>query len=681
MVILCALACALGLRAAPAAADRPRTPTPAPSDTQIAGPSTSIVSLDGMSVARDGTGGLVFLQDVGGVAHVFVSVLSGGTFQAPVQVDAGLPGPSSSPVIAAGDGGVLLVAFVNGGTLYTSQTLAAGQPFSAPAALYSPAASPAISMSNFGKAYLAFTDPAQGEVLSAFWWGAAHPWTVDQTPLNAAPQPGAGLGAGRPAVVTAGDGVGIVAWGQGGHIYTRRVVGTTPSVVFEQADPSSYDGWQEVSAADPVISAGGDDTYATVAFSETLSNGASQQTLVLDNRLYGSQYAGATQADGATLGGAASATDPQAAVNEYGRGFVTSSLTPGNQLFAAPVYTDDVLGGPQQVGSLPDDGPPYAVPAIAGLISTLIAWQQAPGVAGPAEIRVRYAPDGYDLGPELVVSSPALGPADAAAGLFAGGDAAGDAAIAWVQGAPGQQAIVAAQLYQAPGAPAPERRFQYSRTATPLLAWSPASELWGPTTYQLTIDGATQGQTTGLSLAPSQPLTDGRHVFQVTAVNRAGVATPSRPAVVFVDTVAPRATMALRGARVRGRPLRIIVRYADLPPAGLPPYDASGVATVYVRWGDGTVQRIRRNAAVHVYRRARRYTITVVVTDRAGNRTVLRRQIRITAHPARRHRHASAHRSAPRRARRFGARRAAGRSAPRGGRRGGSRRAADRARA
>ena len=66
--------------------------------------------------------------------------------------------------------------------------------------------------------------------------------------------------------MTAGDGVAIVAWGEGGHIYTRRVLGTSPSIVYEQADPSSFGGWSEVSAGDPQISSGGDSSYAAVAF-------------------------------------------------------------------------------------------------------------------------------------------------------------------------------------------------------------------------------------------------------------------------------------------------------------------------------------------------------------------------------------------------------------------------------
>ena len=58
------------------------------------GPSPAIQGLSGLSMAKDGTGGLVYLKDVAGVPHVFVSQLIGGTFSIPQQVDAALPGPS-----------------------------------------------------------------------------------------------------------------------------------------------------------------------------------------------------------------------------------------------------------------------------------------------------------------------------------------------------------------------------------------------------------------------------------------------------------------------------------------------------------------------------------------------------------------------------------------------------------
>ena len=80
--ILAACAAAAAL---PAAA-RAQPPSPAP-PTVLDGPSANIVGLSGISVARDGTGGVVYLKDVGGVQHVFVSLLA-GSFQAPEQSQA-----------------------------------------------------------------------------------------------------------------------------------------------------------------------------------------------------------------------------------------------------------------------------------------------------------------------------------------------------------------------------------------------------------------------------------------------------------------------------------------------------------------------------------------------------------------------------------------------------------------
>jgi hypothetical protein len=599
----------------------------------IDGPGANIVSLDGMSIARDGTGGLVYLKDVAGVAHVFVSVLENGGFQTPVQVDAGLLAASSQPVIAAGDDGVLLVGFINNGALYVAQTGASGAPFSAPAQLYPAAENPSISMSNFGKAYLAFTatdGPSGGEIRTGYYFQGQ--WALESSSLNNDPSVTAGTGTGRPEVATAGDGVGIVAWGEGGHVYTRRVVKTSPSVVDEQADVPSLNGWQEVSAGDPVIASGGDSTYASVAFQELFSAGGSQQSRVLMNRLHGSQYDGIEQGDGVSTGGPEGADQPQTSVTEYGDGWVVSEHDQTHALFATTLGSNESFGTTERIDSLPNSTAPDAVSSNAGLVSTFIAWQQNPGVDGTAEIRVRYAPDGADLGGELVVSTPDLGATDADLGLVAAGDVSGDAAVAWVQGSGATTRIVAAQLYQAPGGFVPSNSFRYVTTDDPILVWTGAAELWGSPEYVLKIDGTVVGQTTALQLAPPAALTNGRHTYQVAAVNQAGLSTPAPSATVFVDTVPPRASFTISGTRVIGYRQRASVKYSDPPPRGFPKSAASGVKTVDISWGDGTAPvQIRETTATHVYKRKRTYTIRVFVTDRAGNQTVVSKKITIRA--------------------------------------------------
>ena len=120
----------------------------------------------------------------------------------------------------------------------------------------------------------------------------------------------------------------------------------------------------------------------------------------------------------------------------------------------------------------------------------------------------------------------------------------------------------------------------------------------------------------------------------MTAVNQAGVTTDAPAATVFVDTVPPRATLRLSGTSIVNTREQLRVNYIDPPPAGLPKSAASGVSTVYVNWGDQSARaRIRRTTASHVYTRIRTYTVTITLTDRAGNRTVIVHKLKIKAKP------------------------------------------------
>jgi hypothetical protein len=598
-------------------------PSPAP-PTVIDGPSAAISALGGLSIARDGSGGLVYVKAVSGIAHMYVSALIGGQFQTPVQVDGGLAGASSEPVIAAGNGGLLLVGFINAGQLYVVDKVSSTAPFGSPQALAAGASNPSLRMTNFGKGYLAFTvvDGAGHDVRAAYYDNGA--WSLETAPLNDTPADDAGTGSGAPQVAAAGDGVAIVAWGEGGHVFSRRVWGTAPSVVDEQADLASVSGCGEVSAGSPAVSAGGDSSYVDVAFQETVSCGGVDQSRVLVNRLRGSQYDGATSADGLSTPGTDSGTDPAVAMTEYGQGFVTAAGQLSNNVVAMELGNNGAYGPVLLVNSLPGTAAPYPVPGVAGLFSTLVAWQQTPGTTGPAEIRVRYEPRASTLGPELVLSSPAGGPTDAALGIAATGDGGGDAAVAWVQGTAGANQIVVDQMYQPPGAATVATKLSYSRSAQPVLGWSASSARWGPITYTVSVDGTQIGQTGGGSLRVPAALADGPHTWRVTATNPAGLTGISKIARLFVDTVPPVVKVTESGPRRAGATEIVRLSYRD-------PAPASGVAKLTIRWGDGTVTQVKpgTHRVAHVYRRAGRYTITVTVTDRAGNETKVVRHVKI----------------------------------------------------
>jgi hypothetical protein len=172
-------------------------PTPAAPIT-IDGPSAGIAKLAGLSVARDGTGGIVYLKDVGGVRHVFVSRLIGGTFAIPEEIDASAAGPSSQPVIAAGNGGLLLIAFVNGGSLYVVTRPSSTAPYVPPMNLFNGASNPALQITSLGKGYLAFTanDGIGHDVRSAYFYNGQ--WSLEPSALNVVPaDDGSPAGRGR----------------------------------------------------------------------------------------------------------------------------------------------------------------------------------------------------------------------------------------------------------------------------------------------------------------------------------------------------------------------------------------------------------------------------------------------------------------------------------------------------
>lgn len=596
----------------------------------IAGPSAAIQGLSGLSVSRDGTGGLVYLESVGGVNHVFLSALSGGVFGAPQEIDAGLGGASSQPVVAAGDGGLLLIAFINGGELYVVSRANQSSPLSAPQGLAGGALNPSIALSIHSEGYLAFTaSDGSGWDVRNFYYSDGS-WQLDPTTLNASPADDAGTGAGAPTVTAAGDGEGIVAWGENGHIYARRVWFAMASPEVEQADPPSLAGMPEISADSPRIGTSDISSYTDISFREIFQNGTSPVSRVLMNPLVASAFQGSMPLT------AAAADDPGIAMMQYGNGFVTTELEGSNQVWADILGQNGAPGPLQQIDSLPNASAPYPTAAIAGDYTGLIAWQHDPGSSGAPEIRARYYTNSA-FGPEMVASDPSLGPTDAAQGLLAAGDHGGDVAIAYVQGTGDSTTIDVAQLIYPPGSFGVHTSPRYRSSLTPKLTWSAPRELWGPITYQVSLDGAAVGSTPGTAFTPKAALPQGPHTLTVTATNAHGLTSTAGPARFFVDTLPPVGAFVLSGRDRVGSVVSLRARYADVR-TGVPAADVSGVASVYVAWGDGMRQAIPITTATalgataaHAYLRAGSYAVTVTITDRAGNRTVLQRKLQIRA--------------------------------------------------
>jgi hypothetical protein len=617
----------------------------------IVGPSQAVRSLGGIDIAPDGTGAMATVVQDGGIDHVFVSRLLGGGWTAPERLDGALPGPSSRPVVSAADGGRVTVAFVNGGNVFaiTRPSAAAG---------YSPlqtiwgaggASDPALDLSVNRKGYLVFTAPGAGghDVRAAFSKDAA-PWQLIAAPLDHDANADAGTGLNRPRVGASADGSAIVAWGEAGHVFTRRVQGLGPSVLSTDANAGLVvEGVQAAFVDQPEVGVQDDDSFAGIAMRATFSVGGVLRSRVVYRRLRGSRFEPPANVDATPFASGQGSSSPHIATGGIGQGIVLGSGD-ANFLTYAMLLRADVTPGPvQQVDSVtPPTAPTYAVPAIATPLKQLVAWQlgapapspgagetpQASPPAAPAEIRSRFY-DGRQFVPETVMSRPELGPTNAALGLDAAADDSGNIAVAYAQDVPGQgRAISVAVIDQPPGRFAPHWGPHWQRTVTPLLTWSRSLEQWG-LYYKVAIDGqdAGYGDNVHQQKRVRTPLTQGTHRWQVSAFDRRGQSFVAKLGTIRVDSVAPTATVTVSGVKRDGSALRLAVSSADAPPpppVGQQPIATSGVAATLVDWGDGTREKIKRGAR-HAYAAAGTYRLRVVVTDRAGNRTVVRQALKI----------------------------------------------------
>jgi hypothetical protein len=310
---------------------------------------------------------------------------------------------------------------------------------------------------------------------------------------------------------------------------------------------------------------------------------------------------------------------------ELGYGLATSARESSHQVFTGTLGLGGVFQGAGQIDSGLNLGPPNVVPATAGLASFIVAWQNQ-ALLG-AEIHARYWALSTGFAPETVISDPTLGATDAARGLVDGGDVNSDLAVAWVQGSGSGRRIVVEQQYQEPGPPQPRRGLAYDAKVRPVIGWNAANDFWGPITYAVTVDSVQLGSTTATTFKVPAPLAQGLHNWHVTAVNPAGLQTASAGARIWIDTVAPILRWKVSGKRKAGQSIGLALSYSDPPPG-------AGVFYVSVHWGDGLSSPVTPGAhrKAHVYGRAGRYLLSVLVKDRAGNTTTVARRITIKAH-------------------------------------------------
>jgi hypothetical protein len=580
-----------------------------------------VTALGDVQLARDGTGGMVYVKPDGGADHIFVARMQNGAWQPPERVDAALPTASSQPVLAAGDGGRLDIAFISGGTLYTTVKPAADQPYSPVQPVFAPASNPSIDLSINDVAYVSFTDPAGGgggDVMVARKDRTTTAFGVVPGVLDINPASGAGVDTGRSKVAVAADGVALVVWGEAGNVFARRVFEDRLSAAPQNATLPALGPAPGLQADNPDVDVQDDSSFAWVVFRETFADAPGGHARAIARRLRGSLFDDGVVVDG--IGGLPSADSvgpPRIDINGRGEGYAASA---GTATVFGAVLKDRTMNPAVPLGTGFAGGElPVAATDENG--DGLVAWQNADlTIHARAYTNVRASRAVQAPQPDTPLS---LGPTDAADGLEASADRAGDIAVAFVQGAPGARSLAVASFDRAPGAFRLNSSSSYRNLAATPLKWSQSFELWGPLTYSVEIDGRIVATTAATALAlPGLP--DGVHRWRVIATDRRGQVNATRSGTLRTDATPPRARVTVSGTRRRGRPVRVVVRPTDANPRGRP---ASGLGRVQIAWGDGSRATARR--ATHRYRRDGKRTLRVSVRDKAGNVLIVRRSLTI----------------------------------------------------
>ena len=177
--------------------------------------------------------------------------------------------------------------------------------------------------------------------------------------------------------------------------------------------------------------------------------------------------------------------------------------------------------------------------------------------------------------------------------------------------------MVSASYDRAPGAFAGTTGTRWRPSGK--LSWGAAFELWSPPTYTVLVDDKPIGQTTGINLTPAQPIADGLHRWKVVATDRRGQATVTKTRVLRIDSTAPDVILRSSGAHVAGNTIKFARTIDD--GAG------SGVRSAVYSFGDGS-RTVSTPTAKHAFGSGT-YTVTLRVTDRAGNVTVAKKRLHI----------------------------------------------------
>jgi hypothetical protein len=619
------------------------------------GPSNAIVEVAGAAMAPDGSGGILYLKEIEGVTHVFVVPFANGRWGSPVEVDTEDAYGASEPAIAAGEGGRLLVVWVQprnvnskGVTLFELMSAslqpgasAFGQPIIVDPNVGDPftgaiaGIEPRLAMAPDGAAYVVYRVVVNGCNRGREQPNSACPpegspgalvdvrvarfqyltWsslgTINRAPQVAMEPPTA---ENAPAIGIALNGEGVVVWqepdssGGAARIWVRRLFGVVQGNVL-QASPETLGGRPVTSNAQApavAVSAYGE---ARIAYRIAGAPGSAVTTPTLFlNSLssavdpHGSQLNGSTQIAGATqddLGAPAAAIDSKGDFRlAWAQGGSARELAGDDEAMAASSAVGSAAG--------------QILTAINPVGGGTTAWASSAGGLPVVDVREDYAQGAFQTAHLAGNVSGAVN------GLALGGSGEGDALLAWTQGPIGQAEVVGDFVQAPPAEFLLDAPSNWVRSRTASISWEASTDAVAGVTYTVYVDGRPRLRgLTGLSAKLSTlALGDGVHHVQVLATDSAGQQTMSARSELKIDANPPIVRVKLVDD---GRGVRVVVRD-----------DASGVDTAATRvaFGDGYSTSGRR-AATHIYQRAGSYTIVARVRDKVGNSATVHLRVQV----------------------------------------------------
>lgn len=611
-----------------------------PAET-IDGPSASIIDLGGVAMAEDGTGGVVYRKIEQDRSHIFAARFDGTRWHAPQRVDTGQLFAGSWPVIAAANGGRLVVVWASEFGPSSDRLFAATQGpgakrFQAPVPIdldieEASAVYPSIAMSRSGVAYLAYrivSDPGPNPLLPEGYVGADirlarfNGWTwsslgrvADRNPAVAVRRPSdtnqAKVGVDR-------NGNGIVVFQEPDEqmidrIWARRIFGSNLGRVLP-VSPAEWNGQPLQGHADSFAVAQAGFGQAVVAFVQQPGEPPAWpgprmmvNTIAESSNSEAASFAGARIADDFGDGSFA-AGSPTVGIDARGSfalGFAAGSATMGamadQRSISIPTRLDDG-------SSLLDPHPQVSV-GLSGRGTW--AWRGGDETTGVVMVR-----EGSGHLPDTAGEPVAAAMGGPITRLLTAGSGLGDTAIAFEQGGPAFAQIAVAITDAPPGAFGLHLPDEWVRGDSFALTWDSAPSALGKVTYTIEIDAKAVARSESTAVRLDRKfLTSGRRGVKVIATDRVGQKTETEVGELKIDRSGP-------VARIRSsRKQSAVVRLTD---------KLSGMTqSAVIRWGDGTRQRSVRSTARHRYKRPGRYLIVITARDAAGNQSRIRRSISV----------------------------------------------------